>query len=377
MIEYIEVRASTDRELIGIIDSAKSVLWHSVYYGVGTFEVYAVASERHLQLLQEGNYITRPNCDEIGIIESVSIEYNLQDGLMIAASGRFAKSILDRRHIYNLSGKRNFPTILSGSVESAARACVANNAISCSFDASRNIPILKLGALKGYPEIIVDHNGQAAKKQVSYKNLLEYTDSVLEEYKLAARITLDPDNYNLLYSVYKGTDRSTDNSDGNEAVIFSTEFDNLNESNYSFDTTYKKTAALIGGEGEGLERFYSLVAGQETGLARRETFIDASSISKQYEDEQTYTDAEYKALLDAQGKQELAHLKAEENFDGTLNVSGGVWRIYKDYFIGDVVTIQDNRIGKYINARITEIIEAQDENGYSVEISYINEGAEV
>ena len=42
----------------------------------------------------------------------------------------------------------------------------------------------------------------------------------------------------------------------------------------------------------------------------------------------------------------------------------------RDFALGDIVTIQDNNIGVYVNARIREAIEVQDENGYSVEVIY-------
>lgn len=41
MIEYVEVRSASTREIIGIIDNSKSIIWHDVYYGVGDFEIYA------------------------------------------------------------------------------------------------------------------------------------------------------------------------------------------------------------------------------------------------------------------------------------------------------------------------------------------------
>lgn len=372
MIEYVEVRRKSDREIIGLIDNAKSIIWHSTYYGVGDFEIYAVASTKHIQLLREGNWITRPNDIEVGIIEKVSSTYTIEEGTMIVASGRFAKSILDRRHIYRLSSHQNRATILSGKVESAVRALVANNAISCSFDNKRNIPFLELGALSNIPTIIVDEFGQAADKQVSYDNLLEYTEEVLKEYKIGAIITLDDSTNKLQYSCYIGADRSIENAEGNEPVIFSQEYDNLTDSEYSFDDSTKKTAALIGGEGEGLERFYSLVAGTETGFERRETWVDASSVSRTYKEEgsdveKTYTVAQYTKLLNTLAKQELANATETQSFEATVNVNGGVWRLNDDYALGDIVTFQDNKLGKYANVRITEITEVQDENGYSIE----------
>lgn len=371
MIEHIEVRGS-DTEIIGIIDVARSIIWHSVYFGVGDFEIYAEATPEIINLLKIGRYVTRRDNAEIGIIESINVATNEQDGTMITASGRFAKSILDRRIIYNLSGSSNAATILTGNVENEVRKVVQNNAISCAFDNKRNIPLLTLGDAANIPLTIVDADGKAAEKQVTYENLLAYTDGVLEEYGLSATCKLSLGN--LRYVIYSGIDRSVDNLSGNTPIVFSKEFDNLTASEYSYNATTEKNVALIGGEGEGIERFYTLIAGSETGLQRREIFIDASSINKKYKDdngvEKTYTNTEYKSVLDAKGKQDIEPLSATEIFNGTIDATNGNFIYGRDFSLGDIVTVQDNNLGIYTNVRIREATEIQDENGYTVEITY-------
>lgn len=462
-IEIIEIR-DINREIIGIFDTAKSIIWHSVYYGVGDFEIYAKATPRNLELLQKNRYITRVDefNDTLGIIEKINIIDSIQDGRMMIATGRFAKSILDRRLIYKLSGKTNTPTVLRGNVEANIRRVVSENAISCPFDSRRNFPVLELGALANIPDIIVDDAGNAAEKQVSYQNLLEYTDGVLQEYGLSSEVILDTDNVakKLKYRVTKGTDRSVDNTAGLEPVVFSTDYDNLSGTEYSYDTTTEKNTALIGGEGEGKDRFYSLVAPNKTGLERRELWVDASSLNKtlkatelqtlfpggifigvdfkvgsvtyatlvldlekeytlsnlqdkfpsgvvsgskflvadvvyankiygddpkykltalgykavldeeEKEGDYTLSDSVYKSMLDTQGKQTLAPLKPTEIFNGTINVTAGNYKLNRDFWLGDIVTVQENSLGLYINVRITETTEVQDENGYKIEAIY-------
>lgn len=375
MIDYVEIR-NAETELIGIIDTAKSVIWRSVYYGVGDFEVYVQATQNTMELLSVGNYVTRQDNNEIGIIEKVEIKADKFDGLMITASGRFAKSILDRRLIYNLSGTSNTATILRGNVEAQVRKIVEENAISCAFDSRRNIPLLELGALANIQLKIVDESGNAAQKQVSYGNLLEYSDAVLQEYELSAHVTLDAERKKLQYSVFTGEDRSEENESGNEPVIFSEGYDNLKDSAYSLDKTSCKNAALVGGEGEGTARFYALAAGPETGLARREFWVDASSISKKYKDaggaEQTYSNDVYRGFLIERGRQSLSALKPVEAFGGSLDVTSGNFVFNRDFFLGDVVTVESERIGVYKRVRIISVTEVQDENGYTVSVDYQN-----
>ena len=371
MIDYVEIRG-TDTKIIGIIDVATSVIWHGVYFGVGDFEIYTALTPEAVELLKKGHFVTRPDNDEVGIIEAINVKTNEHDGDMIIANGRFAKSILDRRLIYNLTGNSNKATILYGNVETEVRQVVLENAINCPFDSKRNIPVLMLGDLSNIPQRIVDENGKAARKQVSYGNLLEYTDGVLAEYGISSKCILS--NGILQYKVYAGANRSIDNTDGNTPIVFSQEYDNLTSSEYLYDTTPEKNVALIGGEGEGTARFYSIVGGSATGLQRRELWVDASSISKTYKDtdetEKTYTDAEYKSMLDAQGMQTLTPLVATESFNGTIDITNGNWVYNRDFSIGDIVTVQDKKIGVYKNVRIREVTEVQDGNGYTVAVNY-------
>ena len=374
MIEYVEVRSASTREIIGIIDNSKSIIWHDVYYGVGDFEIYAPCTQENIDALAVGNYITRYNSRNIGIIEKIEVTYNPQDGRMIVAPGRFAKSILDRRLIFKLSGHSVSPTFLSGNVESAARSLVADNAISCAFDTGRNMPELVLGASAGITKKIIDNDGYSADKQVTYKELLSYSDGLLEEYELGAYCMLD-NNLKLAYTVFEGADRSVDNTAGNQPVVFSQDFDNLLSSEYQYDNTKLKNAALIGGEGEGEARFCSIVKDSAvTGLKRREVWIDSSSITKKYNDEsgteQTFTDDEYDKQLKTDGMQKLAELAITETFEGEIDITNGSFSYGTDFALGDKVTVQDTEIGLYINARILEITEVQDDNGYSIEAKY-------
>lgn len=383
MIDFVEIRDASSPNLIriGILDTAKSIIWHRVYYGVGDFEIYIPATPENVAMLQVGNYVTRQNDEEVGVIEGVTLDYTAQDGYMITAFGRFAKSILDRRIIYKPktvgNTPTNEPTILKGKVEIAVRQTVLDNAISCSFDSRRNIPILGLAALKNLTPIIVGEGGNAAEKQVSYQNLMEYTDEVLQEYKMSANVIFNDSlsSKKLLYSVFQGSDRSTDNESGNEPIVFSVDFDNLNSSSYLYNEQSLKNAALIGGEGEGLERFYTLLTAQKSGLQLREMFVDASDINREHEVEGQeqpviYDNAEYRALLNQEAQRELKETIVQESFNGQVNVTYGLKLYGRDYYLGDIVTVQDNNIEKYINTRITEVTEVQDDNGYSVDVIF-------
>ena len=136
-----------------------------------------------------------------------------------------------------------------------------------------------------------------------------------------------------------------------------------------------KNTVLIGGEGEGEARFHSILKDANiTGLERREIFVDATGQSKSYTDEdgatQTLSDSEYDGQLKALGRQEIAAHTIVETFDGDIDLTNSSFVYGRDFFLGDIVTVQDVEIGLYINPRILEVTEVQDENGYQISATY-------
>lgn len=378
MIDYVEIR-DENRVLIGVIDTAQSVIWKAEYYSTGAFEIYVAASKKTLELLKAGYYVTRPNDRHIGIIEKINITYDMQAGRMIIASGRFAKSLLDRRLIMKLNGTSStgkisiLPTVIRGRVEEAARQLVTDNAINAVHPA-RNIPFLRLGALAGISKRIVDESGNATSKQTSFANLLEYTDRLLQESSLGSYVSLDKPSKDILYNVFEGVDRTKGNTAGNTPIIFSQDFDNLLTSDYTHQTDTIKNTALIGGEGEGVDRFCAMFGVNASGIERREIWLDMNGQSRSYENEngeQTpYTDTEYLTLLKSAGQQELAALREIQTFDGEIDLTNCNLVFGRDYYLGDLITVYDVELGLYLNKRILTATEVQDESGYKIDITY-------
>ena len=387
MIDYVEVR-NLNFQLIGIIDIAKSVIWKSVYYGVGEFEIYCSVDFK--DLLKPNYYVTRFNNYEVGIIEHLEISETIEDGRMIVASGRFAKSLFDRRITYKrtyvegegLNYIRRFePYILKDNVEKAVRGLV-DNSLGSSATSERRINEIYLTDqdISGLNDVIQVDDGTgklvSADKQTTYDNLLEYTDALLQEYQMGSYLFLDKSLNKLRYKIFRGIDRSIDQSD-NDKLIFSREFNNLSTSTYNFDATGLKTCAFLGGEGEGTDRKCSYITDYQTGLNRRETFIDVSGIASTYktldeatqeEVEKEYTFEEYRKMLESEGRQQLAEFKTTETLEGDIDLTNSLLKYGVDFNLGDIITIWDDE--KYVNARILAVTEVEDDDGYKIEIEY-------
>lgn len=383
-IEYLEIR-NANRVLIGIIDTADSIIWETEYFGAGWFEIYIRLSQTTLDLLQVGNYVTRLDSERAGIIEKVVVTYDTEKGRMLSASGRLAKSILDRRLIFTLNGTSLSPIVSTGLVEVAARNLVSNHIIA-SAQTGRNVPFIKLGLLKGIQKkIIVEETTEEAQNQTIYANLLEYTDALLKEYRLGSFFAFSRESLDFGYTVYDGVDRSVGNVAGILPIVFSQDNDNLTSTEFVHDTTAMKNTALIVGqewkEGETeLPRYCTMIGVNASGMNRREMVVDGSNQERGYETQngdQTvkvrYSDEEYSKMLKTAGQQELKNHREKMSFSGNIDLTGTRLRFRQDYFVGDLITIHDIGIGVYQTARILSATEVQDGDGYKIDIEYESE----
>ena len=332
----------TDYKVIGIVDTASSIIWANRFRECGDFEIYVPASSEMLELLQIDNMVGRTDDDMVCIIEKIRIETDEENGDYIIATGRDLRSVLDRRVVWE-------QTILSGTLENGLRRLVTDAFISPTITA-RQYTNIALATAHGYTDSI--------RAQYTGKNLLEAIEELCAANNYGFKITLGGSK--LMVDFYKANDRSA-NQTALPWVVFSEEFDNLTTSAYEHDKTAYKTVALIAGEGEGSARRKSTITtGTDLeGLARREMYIDARDISS---NEGEITDAEYTELLQERGLTELQEAAVVESMEGT--VESRQQYLYKtDYNLGDTVTVR-NKYGIQADARVLEVVETWDESGY-------------
>lgn len=372
-IEYLEIRTLTqDQKLdfIGIVDEVSSVIWHTCYNSTGDFEIYAPFTDNNASLLVIGNFVCRSDRrdpekedtmphNDIGIIESVVKTFDAQSGYMLTASGRMADSILDRRIIvkFDVNGKPN-PTTLGSTVERKNVQEQLFSMMGTQLSGDRDIPLIRDFQTLSKSSATFD-----SERQVTYNNLYEYVQSVLQEFDLGLCGQLYQDHIRL----YQYVGRETE-------LVFSVEYDNLVSCTYGRDVSTLKTTALVGGEGEGPDRAVKWVEDGVTGYDRRELFVDDTTLTRKYTDdsgnEQTYSEDQFQGMLTERGSLELSKNRTTETVDGQLNVTTSGVKFRKDFYLGDVVTIEDARIAVTARVRITEVTEVQDADGYTIDMVF-------
>lgn len=336
-------------EMIGVISVYKSVIWSLSYSGADEFELTVPAIEENLKYLKEGNYLIRDKdltnnyMNHVMIISKIVIRISVEEGWMITISGKGLKSIVGDRIIWE---RINF----SGTVENLIRKVINDNLISSPISA-RNISGFQLEAANGFPE--------TTEMQLFGENIEEWLNEICNEYKYGWDvILLGSWPFEYYFRLYKGTDRTWES---NNPVIFSPKFDNLLSSEYTQQNLIYKNAARVGGEGEGGDQVLEAVTVSD-GRPRKEIYIDANSMTT---NGVIITENEYREMLKNYGKNQLAQTAVNSQTLTANIVANGTYKYNEDYFLGDIVQIE-NDVGIKAASRITEVIEAEDENGTSI-----------
>ena len=332
-------------DLVAICDSFSSLLWDVEYYECGAFEVYIAATPENVEVFQLGRIVVRDDDSEhFGLIESVQIETDAEDGDYLTVSGRFLTCLLERRIIYpTFSGNDTYANIV--------RKVLSQNAINCGV---RSVPGLTMGVVSG------DCWQKKVRLQVSYDNLMEWLYTICETIGGYANIRID--NNALKCDLLEGTDRSI-LQDTNPHIVFSDSYNNLLSFSYASDSSVQRNFAYIFGCGEGSARKRTIYfSGTEpTYLDRYEVYVDKRDLSQ----EEDVSNEEYLELLKESGAENM--ISPQTASESTIAAFSTQYQDNRDYFVGDYVTVEHTRFG-LIQPKIQLIgmIESFDENGRSL-----------
>lgn len=342
--------------LEAVCDSFSSLLWNIEYYKCGAFEVYIAASPRNIEIFQTDRIVGRDDDKEhFGLIESVELETDAEDGDYLIIKGRFLMCLLERRIIYPTF---NFTKLVSYS--QIVMNVVQYNACTSGI---RKIPGLSLENTSGTCW------DTETKLQVSYDNLMEWVYTICEKIGGTANIRLSKTNneqYEMIFELSQGTDRSI-LQEINPHIIFSDRYNNLLSFTYFTDTSVKKNYAYVLGKGEGEKRKRTTYfeGSEPSSLDRYEVYVDAKDISDEEQvDNETrpLPDAEYSELLKEKGKQNLVPTKTKS--ESQIAVQSTQFQYGVNYFVGDFVTVEHHRFGIRQNKiQLVGMIESFDRNG--------------
>ena len=352
---------SSDMELQGIVEKIASLIWTRRYWSCGEFKLLVPFTEEHSRMLVKNNIIMKRGDDEAAQIRYVSITKNSQGLEEIEVQGKFLIAWIGKRII-----KKQI--ITNDTTQNILYRIVREN-VTNPADTVRKIPDVSIADDDADTESgVIDYTSE------QYTNAQLAAETAAKAAKLGIRMRSDARTGTHVFSVYEGRDLTAGNSAGNAPCIFSQEFDNIVEQEYTNSIENLKTTAFVGGEEkEGVARKVAEVGGSAAGLEREEVFINATDIVQEYEDDDgeqvSLTDTEYLALLSARGAEELEQYAETLSFGSKVNTFANL--IYRtDYDLGDRVTCVNKRWGIRIDVRITEIAETYQNNVEEIDITF-------
>ena len=352
---------SSEMELQGIVEKIASLIWTRRYWSCGEFKLLVPFTEEHSRMLVKNNIIMKRGDDEAAQIRYVSITKNSQGLEEIEVQGKFLIAWIGKRII-----KKQI--ITNDTTQNILYRIVREN-VTNPADTARKIPDVSIATDDEDTESgVIDYTSE------QYTNAQLAAETAAKAAKLGIRMRTDARTGAHVFSVYEGRDLTAGNTAGNAPCIFSQEFDNIVEQEYTNSVENLKTTAFVGGEEkEGVARKVAEVGGSAAGLAREEVFINATDIVQEYEDDDgtqvSLTDTEYLALLSARGAEELEQYAETLSFGAKINTCANL--IYRtDYDLGDRVTCVNKRWGIRIDVRITEIAETYQNNVEEIDITF-------
>lgn len=334
---------------IGLLNLYTALQWNEVWGDSGSFQLWAIFNRENSQLLVSNNLIWTEE-EQLGVIEVVKKSIDDDGRASIVVSGRFVESKwLGKRIIW---GKQveidQFPSDI-------VRSLVTNQAISPA-DPSRTLS-----------NIVLDPNPEALGEKVSmtrsFSNLWVTIREVCSIDSLDTRLRFNPIESKLYLTVKQGTDRSN-------SVRISTELNDILTSDYKEDSSNFMNTALVAGRGEDSDRKIVYLNNSNSGLGRNELYVDARDLSETDQkgfalDPQVYLD-----MLYSRGKSRLDEFPTYSEYNTTIRTKGKTAYIFGvDYFLGDTITIVDNKIGVTLKAQVKGRQRYYDEKGESVNLT--------
>jgi hypothetical protein len=324
------------------IDDFESLVYVRKHYGAGEFTLVLDPHACHASLFKNKDYFLVVDKDprKSGIIRF--FEQSDDEESKLEIRGFTLESVLNRRLVIPPDGQAY--DVISGSAETAIKHYVGNH-VTAPVDPARVFANFTMAA---------DQNqGVPAKKYARYDELLSVISEIGEQSKMGFEVLFDLESKSLIFDVVPGEDHAVGSA---SPVIFSMEYTNLESQTFTVDALKEKTTAYVGGGGEETSRPVIVVGGSAVGLARIETFVNASS-------------AEVVDLSDI-GTQELVSMNLIETIAGVALDSMGPFTYGVDYSLGDEVTVVNSSNGEAVTVQIVEVKETIEEDGHEVELIF-------
>jgi len=342
--------------LLGEIDDYESFTPTYRYHAPGEFELVINLNKQGTDLLQKNNIIMfGADPKKVHIIKYRNFIQEKDETLTI--KGYTLSGITKQRRTIPPTGQAY--DRLTSNAETIMKTYIENNCIN------------PLNPNRVFSTLINKENlerGPSLPWQTRLKNLADELESISRTSGIGWEINIDLDLEKWTFDVIEGKDL-TASQEINPPVIFSVDFENVESQEYTESLMGHANIAYVAGQGEGTDRII-IEVGLGSGIDRHEEFVDARDIGEG-EEEPPPSPETIEARLIARGEQKIAELQKIEVFECEI-ASTGPFDYGTDWNLGDIVTVQNKKWGLTMEARITEVVEIYENDGFKLRAVFGN-----
>lgn len=350
-----------DFQVVALI-GATNIQWNRKYYEPGTFSIQVLSD----QYDSSWKYIYTKDRPEVGEISQIN--FSISNGVhWLQLSGYFLENELNRRVVYQKSNVTNITNEPSWAVQSGAAEDVAlafYNAFAnpaYTYDSTSYISTLGIDVAASSGR----GKNSVHTRDGSYLGNKMY--AILKPSKMSLRVEYDFENNTKTLKCWKGTDRTQDNTESNNPIIFSTEYGNLKEPNVLWaDSDYKNCYVVMGKHTENNVDSVTIEAANEAKSS------DASDRFLMVESNLNYSDyssdSAYQAALLSEGHNEVLNKPISMSFD--FEAIAGSYEYMTDFDLGDICSIELPEIGLSVDAVLSGCAEVIKAGNWSLTMEF-------
>lgn len=388
-------------EIIAIVDFTL-LQWSRKWHECGSFSM-SVPLE---QYSSEWEYIYASDRPEIGRISQINyIEQNNMKMMML--SGYFLEKELEKMIVYPKNRYVDERKDLSyTSAQSLSDICVeymseehyAGSADEISHKFFNGFKQIAFYNDTGYPgskkffELgILDGNTEAGRYKFSdhYRNGENLSYKIYDILKPSGgsyRIRLDFENCKKYFDVLIGKDRTEENTDGNNPIIFSTQYGNIIHPNIVYDKTCAKDAIISATKYQSSTKdkttdYFAVNVTCTEDSTGNFAFVNSSINPSQYKSYDLEDDLigggkdfnfhceEYKAATHQEHQNELQNQNVQL-INIEFETAEGSYEYIEDFDIGDLVSLEIPEIGLSANVRLIGCYEVMQDGNWELSMEF-------
>lgn len=344
-----------------LVEGYKSLIWTERYNSPGDMQVTCVASKENLARFTVGTLFGADQTKEVMVVHTTEVKDNV-----LTVKGASLLDILRFRFWRNgsLQNTSVEGSKLSGSKPETAMTFIVNYACINNRSAIFGNFSQQIANLSTYVDPSV--TGTVTGVYVlPFNDVYSIVKDIGDSASLGQTIEVvsaTPSGYSLRYKVYKGADRSSQQT-ANPLIRFSQSLDSLQNvqelvsnaegPNVVYVTTAKASSTRYG--------FWALPGALELPDFKRKTLVvKATDINPADYGGSTTDLDELKAALDVRALTEILQRNIVA-FDGEM-IPNGIYQVNRDFFLGDVVEMA-SASGITSRVRVSEVIRTKDDSG--------------